>query len=66
MKHNKEQKKRKKNKKKIKSKYDNIINIKKYKKVLLLSTGSLHNPEMVNQKETIPSITNALTIEVQK
>ena len=44
----------------------NLINIKKYKKVLLLSTGSLHNPEMVNQKETIPSITNALTIEVQK
>ena len=42
----------------------NIINNKKYKKILLLSTGSLHNPEMVNQKETIPAITNAITIEV--
>ena len=42
----------------------NIINNKKYKKILLLSTGSLHNPEMVNQKETIPAITNAVTIEV--
>ena len=42
----------------------NIINNKKYKKILLLSTGSLHNPEMVNQKETIPAITNVVTIEV--
>lgn len=44
----------------------NLINNKKYQKVLLLSTGSLHSPEMVNQKETIPAITNAITIEVQK
>lgn len=42
----------------------NIINNKKYKRILLLSTGSLHNPEMVNQKETIPATTNAITIEV--
>lgn len=44
----------------------NIINNKKYKKILLLATGSLHSPEMVNQKETIPAITHALTIEVSK
>lgn len=44
----------------------NILNNKKYKKILLLATGSLHSPEMVNQKETIPAITHALTIEVTK
>lgn len=42
----------------------NIINNKKYKKILLLSTGSLHSPEMINQKETIPAITHAVTLEV--
>lgn len=42
----------------------NILKKNKYKKILLLSTGALHNPEMINQKETIPTITHAVTIEV--
>ena len=44
----------------------NIINNKKYKRILLLATGSLHSPTLVNQKNTIPTITHALTIEVIK
>lgn len=46
--------------------FNNIIYNKKYKKILLLATGSLHSPVIVNQKNTIPSITHALTIEVIK
>ena len=44
--------------------FNNIIHNKKYKKILLLATGSLHSPVLVNQKNTIPAITHALTIEV--
>ena len=43
---------------------NNIIHNKKYNKILLLATGSLHSPVLVNQKNTIPAITHALTIEV--
>ncbi len=43
---------------------NNYINNKKYKKILLLATGSLHSPLLVNQKNNIPSITHALTLEV--
>lgn len=46
--------------------FNNIIYNKKYRKILLLATGSLHSPVLVNQKNTIPSITHALTIEVIK
>lgn len=42
-----------------------IIKSKKYKKILLVGTGSLHNPVMVNQKKTIPSIAHAISVEVQ-
>lgn len=44
--------------------FNNIIRNKKYKKILLLATGSLHSPVLVNQKNTIPAITHAVTIEV--
>ena len=44
--------------------FNKIIKEKKYKKILLLATGSLHNPLMVNLKKTIPSITHAVSIEV--
>lgn len=37
-----------------------------YKKILILATGSLHNPTMVNLKKSIPSITHAISIEVNK
>ena len=46
--------------------FNNVIYNKKYKKILLLATGSLHSPVLVNQKNSIPSITHALTIEVVK
>lgn len=44
--------------------FNKIIHSKKYKKILLLATGSLHSPVLVNQKNSIPAITHAVTIEV--
>lgn len=41
-----------------------ILKEKKYNRVLLLATGSLHSPLMVNLKKSIPSITHAISIEV--
>ena len=38
----------------------------KYKRILLLATGSLHSPLLVNQKESIPAVTHAIEIEVSK
>ncbi|MDD2504877.1 MAG: hypothetical protein PHF21_01225 [Bacilli bacterium] len=43
-----------------------FIHIKKYKKILCLGTGSLHSPLLVNQKNTIPTVTHALYLEVEK
>lgn len=37
---------------------------KKYKRVLLVATGALMNPSMVNQKLSIPSIAHAISLEV--
>jgi len=37
---------------------------KKYKKVLLVATGALMSPTMINQKLTIPSISHAVSLEV--
>lgn len=44
--------------------FNKLIPEKKYKKILLLATGSLHSPLMVNLKKTIPGITHAISIEV--
>lgn len=44
--------------------FNKLLTEKKYKKILLLATGSLHNPVMVNLKKSIPSITHAVSIEV--
>lgn len=46
--------------------FNKLLKEKKYKKILLLATGSLHSPLMVNLKKTIPSITHAISIEVIK
>jgi stage V sporulation protein AD len=46
--------------------FNKIIPENKYKKILLLATGSLHNPLMVNLKKSIPGITHAISIEVIK
>lgn len=40
--------------------------LKENKKILVLATGSLHSPLMVNLKKSIPSITHAISIEVIK
>ena len=46
--------------------FNNIIYNSKYKRILLLATGSLHSSIIVNQNNTLPAITHALTIEVTK
>lgn len=44
--------------------FHHIINQKKYRKILLVGTGSLHSSTMVNQKENVPSISHAIEVEV--
>ena len=44
--------------------FNKIIKEKKYKNILLLGTGSLHNPFFVNQKKSIPAISHAISLEV--
>jgi stage V sporulation protein AD len=44
--------------------FNKVIYDKNIKKVLLVSSGSLHNPTMVNLKLSIPSISHAIEIEV--
>lgn len=43
---------------------DKLLKEKQNKKILLLATGSLHSPLMVNLKKSIPAITHAVSIEV--
>lgn len=43
-----------------------ILREKKDRKILILATGSLHNPLMVNLKKSIPAITHAISLEVIK
>lgn len=44
--------------------FNKILKNKKYKKILLLATGSLHSTTLVNQKKTIPAISHAVALEV--
>lgn len=44
--------------------FNKIIQSKKYKKILLLATGALHSPTLVNQHEQIPAISHAVSLEV--
>lgn len=44
--------------------FNKLLKDKKNKKILLLATGSLHSPLMVNLKKSIPAITHAVSIEV--
>ncbi len=44
--------------------FNKIIKSKKYQKILLVATGALHSPLMLNQKESIPAIAHAVSIEV--
>ena len=43
-----------------------ILTSKKYKKILCLATGSLHSSLLVNQKNSIPTVTHAIYLEVNK
>lgn len=44
--------------------FSKILKSKRYKKILIVGTGALHNPTLVNQKSTIPAIAHAVEIEV--
>ena len=43
---------------------NNILQNKRYKKILVIATGSLHSPMLVNQKHSIPSIAHLISLEV--
>ncbi len=45
--------------------FSKILKTKKYHKILLLATGSLHSPNLINQKNSIPSISHAISLEVK-
>lgn len=44
--------------------FDKILMTKKYKKILIIGTGALHSPTLVNQKKSIPAIAHAISLEV--
>ncbi len=44
--------------------FGKILKEKKYKNILLLATGALHCPTLVNQKLAIPAICHAVSLEV--
>ncbi len=46
--------------------FNNILQNKKYKKILAIATGSLHSPLLVNQKHAIPSTAHLISLEVLK
>lgn len=45
--------------------FNKILKNKKYRKILVIATGSLHSPVMVNQKMSIPGIAHAVSLEVR-
>ncbi len=45
--------------------FDYILKQKKYKKILLIATGSLHSVISTNQNVEIPSISHAISLEVK-
>jgi len=44
--------------------FNKILPSKKYKKILIIGTGALHSKTFVNQKESIPAIAHAVSLEV--
>ena len=46
--------------------FNNILKNKKYKKIIVIATGSLHSTLLVNQKNSIPSIAHLVSLEVAK
>ncbi len=43
---------------------EKVLTNKKYKRILIIGTGSLQNQTLVNQKNTIPSVSHAVSLEV--
>lgn len=46
--------------------FNKMLKNNRAKKILIIGTGSLHNPTLVNQKITIPAIAHAVSLEVLK
>lgn len=44
--------------------FNKVLKNTRYKKILILGTGALHSPSLVNQKESIPAISHAVSLEV--
>ncbi len=44
--------------------FDKVLNCKKYKKILIIATGSLQSVQLANQKLGIPGIAHAVSLEV--
>ena len=45
--------------------FNKVLKQKRYKKILCIGTGSLHNLFFVNQKLAIPAIAHAISLEVK-
>ncbi len=43
---------------------EKVLKERKYKRILIVGTGALHNQTLVNQKNTLPSVSHAVSIEV--
>ncbi len=43
---------------------EKVLKEKKNKRILIVGTGALHNQTLVNQKNTLPSVSHAVSIEV--
>lgn len=46
--------------------FNKILRTKKYRKILIVGTGAMHNPTLINQKESIPGVSYAISLEVTK
>ena len=44
--------------------FNKILRNGRFKKILIIGTGALHSPNMVNQKDSIPGIAHAVSLEV--
>lgn len=44
---------------------EKILTNNKYKKILIIGTGALHNSTIVNQKNTLPGISHIVSLEVE-
>lgn len=44
--------------------FNKVLTSNKYKKILIIGTGSLHSPVLLNQHKSIPAIAHAVSLEV--